>query len=147
MFVDFLWEIRMPDEKKVSEEELVNTYQKHFDKNLALKLLKKLRKSTRDKPKVIAGTSGVIVSSLGKLLSTLDNPAMPVHLKALVFGAIGYIVLPFDLIPDILPVVGYTDDLASVAGVVTAVVGYSNFSLDELDKEIDAEIALEVAGE
>jgi hypothetical protein len=138
----------MPDEeKKVSEEELVNTYQKHFDKNLALKLLKKLRKSTRDKPKVIAGTSGVIVSSLGKLLSTLDNPAMPVHLKALVFGAIGYIVLPFDLIPDILPVVGYTDDLASVAGVVTAVVGYSNFSLDELDKEIDAEIALKVGGE
>ena len=49
----------MPDEKKVSEEELVNTYQKHFDKNLALKLLKKLRKSTRDKPKVMAGTSGV----------------------------------------------------------------------------------------
>lgn len=137
----------MPDEKKVSEEELVNTYQKHFDKNLALKLLKKLRKSTRDKPKVIAGTSGVIVSSLGKLLSTLDNPAMPVHLKALVFGAIGYIVLPFDLIPDILPVVGYTDDLASVAGVVAAVVGYSNFSLDELDKEIDAEIALKVTGE
>ena len=138
----------MPDEeKKVSEEELVNTYQKHFDKNLALKLLKKLRKSTRDKPKVIAGTSGGIVSSLGKLLSTLDNPAMPVHLKALVFGAIGYIVLPFDLIPDILPVVGYTDDLASVAGVVTAVVGYSNFSLDELDKEIDAEIALKVGGE
>ncbi|WP_277056358.1 YkvA family protein [Treponema socranskii] len=137
----------MPDEeKKVSEEELVNTYQKHFDKNLALKLLKKLRKSTRDKPKVIAGTSGVIVSSLGKLLSTLDNPAMPVHLKALVFGAIGYIILPFDLIPDILPVVGYTDDLASVAGVVTAVVGYSNFSLDELDKEIDAEIALKVGG-
>lgn len=137
----------MPDEKKVSEEELVNTYQKHFDKNLALKLLKKLRKSTRDKPKVMAGTSGVIVSSLGKLLSTLDNPAMPVHLKALVFGAIGYIVLPFDLIPDILPVVGYTDDLASVAGVVAAVVGYSNFSLDELDKEIDAEIALKVTGE
>ena len=137
----------MPDEKKVSEEELVNTYQKHFDKNLALKLLKKLRKSTRDKPKVMAGTSGVIVSSLGKLLSTLDNPAMPVHLKALVFGAIGYIFLPFDLIPDILPVVGYTDDLASVAGVVAAVVGYSNFSLDELDKEIDAEIALKVTGE
>ena len=72
---------------------------------------------------------------------------MPVHLKALVFGAIGYIVLPFDLIPDILPVVGYTDDLASVAGVVAAVVGYSNFSLDELDKEIDAEIALKVTGE
>ena len=138
----------MPEEeKRVSEEELVDTYQKHFDKNLALKLLKKLRKSTRDKPKVIAGTAGAIVSSLGKLLSTLDNPAMPVHLKALVFGAIGYIVLPLDLIPDLLPGVGYADDLASVAGVVTAVVGYSDFSLDELDKEIDAETALKVIGE
>lgn len=28
------------EEKRVSEEELVNTYQKHFDKNLALRLLK-----------------------------------------------------------------------------------------------------------
>lgn len=133
------------EEKSVSEEELVNTYQKHYDKNVALKLLKKLRKSTRDKPKVIAGTAGAIVTSLGKLLSTLENPAMPVHLKALVFGAIGYIVLPLDLIPDLLTGVGYADDLASVAGVVTAVVGYSDFSLDDLDKEIDAQ--LKVTGE
>lgn len=135
------------EEKRVGEEELVNTYQKHYDKNIALKLLKKLRKSTRDKPKVIAGTAGAIVSSLGKLLSTVDNPAMPIHLKALVFGAIGYILLPLDLIPDIMPAVGYGDDLASVAGVVTAVAAYSDFSLDELDKEIDAEKALKVIGE
>ena len=46
-----------------------------------------------------------------------------------------------------MPVVGYGDDLASVAGVVTAVAAYSDFSLDELDKEIDAEKALKVIGE
>ena len=135
------------EEKRVSEEELVTTYQKHFDKNLALKLLKKLRKSTRNKSKIIAGTAGAIVSSLGKLLSTLDNPDMPVHLKALVIGAIGYIILPLDLIPDMLPAVGYGDDLASVAGVVAAVAAYSDFSLDELDKEIDADSALMITGE
>lgn len=40
---------------QVSEEELVEKYQQHFDKNMALKLLVKLRKATRNKPKVVAG--------------------------------------------------------------------------------------------
>jgi uncharacterized membrane protein YkvA (DUF1232 family) len=76
---------------------------------------------------------------LGKLLSALDNPATPAPLKALIVGAIGYIILPVDLIPDMLPVVGYTDDLASAAGVVLAVAAYSDFDLKKLDAEIDAE--------
>lgn len=127
----------MNNKKKVSEEELVAKYQKHFDKNVAMKLLVKLRKATRNKPKVIAGATGTIVLSLGKLLSALDNPATPTHLKALIVGAIGYIVLPVDLIPDITPGIGYADDLASVAGVVAAVSVYSNFTLEELDAYID----------
>lgn len=127
----------MANEKKVSEEELVEKYQKHFDKNLAMKLLVKLRKATRNKPKVIAGTVGGIVTSLGKLLSALDNPATPTHMKALIIGAIGYIVFPLDLIPDITPGIGYADDLASVAGVVAAVGIYSDFTLEKLDAYID----------
>lgn len=125
-------------EKKVSDEELVEKYQKHFDKNVALKLLVKLRKATRNKPKVIAGATGAIVVTLGSLISALDNPETPTHMKALIIGAIGYIVLPLDLIPDFTPVVGYTDDLASAAGVVASVAVYTNFSLEELDKYIDS---------
>lgn len=124
--------------QKVSEEELVN-YANHYDKNAAYSLLKKLRKATRNKPKAISGAAGAIVSTLGKLLSALDNPATPAHMKALIVGAIGYIILPIDLIPDMVPVVGYGDDLASAAGIVTAVAAYSNFSLEDLDKVIDAE--------
>ncbi len=127
----------MGSEKKVSEEELVEKYQQHFDKNMAMKLLVKLRKATRNKPKVIAGTVGGIVSSLGKLLSALDNPATPTHMKALIIGAIGYILLPLDLIPDITPGIGYADDLASMAGVVAAIGIYSDFSLEKLDAYID----------
>lgn len=128
----------MNEEKKVSEEELGN-YAKHYDRNIAYRLLKKLRKATRDMPAVIAGPTGAIVSTLGKLLSALDNPETPAPLKALIVGAIGYIVLPIDLIPDMVPIVGYADDLASAAGVVVAVAAYSNFSLDALDAEIDGE--------
>jgi uncharacterized membrane protein YkvA (DUF1232 family) len=128
----------MSEEKRVREEDLGN-YAKHYDHNVAYRLLKKLRKATRDKSAIIAGPTGAIVSTLGKLLSALDNPATPAPLKALVIGAIGYIILPIDLIPDMLPVVGYTDDLASAAGVVLAVAAYSNFRLQDLDAEIDAE--------
>ena len=80
----------------------------------------------------------MIVSALGKLLSALDNPETPTQMKALIFGAIGYIILPVDLIPDAIPVVGFADDLASVAGVVVAIEVYSTFSLEELDKYIDS---------
>ena len=126
------------EEKKASEQELIETYHKHFDKNVALKLLVKLRKSTRNKPKLIAGTTGAIVTALGSLISALENPTTPNHLKALIIGAIGYIIFPLDLIPDITPLVGYTDDLASVAGIVAGVAAYTNFSLEELDKYIDS---------
>jgi uncharacterized membrane protein YkvA (DUF1232 family) len=130
---------RMTNEQKVSEEDLVNEYQKHFDKNVAYRLLKKLRKATRKKPAIIAGPSGAIVTALGKLLSALDNPATPKPMKALVIGAIGYIILPIDLIPDITPLIGYGDDLASTAGVVFAIAAYSDFSLEALDAEINGE--------
>ena len=120
------------EEKKASEQELIETYHKHFDKNVALKLLVKLRKSTRNKPKLIAGTTGAIVTALGSLISALENPTTPNHMKALIIGAIGYIIFPLDLIPDITPLVGYTDDLASVASIVAGVAAYTNFSLEEL---------------
>jgi uncharacterized membrane protein YkvA (DUF1232 family) len=128
----------MSEKESVSEEELGN-YVKHYDRNIAYRLLKKLRKATRNKPPIIAGPTGAIVTTLGKLLSALDNPATPAPLKALIVGAIGYIILPIDLIPDVIPVVGYTDDLASAAGVLLAVAAYSNFNLEELDAVIDVE--------
>ncbi|MBR4825694.1 MAG: DUF1232 domain-containing protein [Spirochaetaceae bacterium] len=130
-------EIETAVDKKVSEQELVEKYQKHFDKDIAMRLLVKLRKSTRNKPKLIAGATGAIVSTLGSLISALENPATPTHMRALIIGAIGYIVLPLDLIPDIVPAVGYTDDIASAAGVVAAVAVYSDFSLEKLDAYID----------
>ena len=39
----------------------------------------------------------------------------PIHVKAVLVGAIAYFVLPTDFIPDVLPVIGYTDDAAVLA--------------------------------
>jgi len=46
--------------------------------------LKKLRKATRNKPKIVARPTSALVNTLGKLLFVLDNPNTPPHLKALV---------------------------------------------------------------
>jgi uncharacterized membrane protein YkvA (DUF1232 family) len=45
----------------------------------------------------------------------------PVHVKAALIGAIAYFVLPADVIPDVLPIVGYTDDAAMLAAAIRLV--------------------------
>jgi len=47
-----------------------------------------------------------------------------VHVKAALIGAIAYFVLPADVIPDVLPVIGYTDDAAMLAGAIKLVASH-----------------------
>ena len=42
----------------------------------------------------------------------------------MIIGALGYFVLPIDLIPDLMPMVGYTDDIAGLLLVVKQVWMY-----------------------
>jgi uncharacterized membrane protein YkvA (DUF1232 family) len=39
----------------------------------------------------------------------------PLQVKAVLVGAIAYFVLPFDAVPDVLPLIGFTDDAAVLA--------------------------------
>jgi uncharacterized membrane protein YkvA (DUF1232 family) len=39
----------------------------------------------------------------------------PRHVQATLLGAIAYFILPFDFVPDMLPVLGFTDDAAVLA--------------------------------
>jgi uncharacterized membrane protein YkvA (DUF1232 family) len=39
----------------------------------------------------------------------------PRHVQAALLGAVAYFVLPFDFVPDMLPVLGFTDDAAILA--------------------------------
>lgn len=125
--------------KKVSEQELIDKYQKYYDKNKALKMLKQLRRKTRTMPGIVRGPTQLVIELLGHLTSALDNEKLPKPLKALVIGAIGYIILPLDLIPDAFIGIGFIDDILSTVGVVTATKIYSTFNLKELDALLDSE--------
>jgi uncharacterized membrane protein YkvA (DUF1232 family) len=48
----------------------------------------------------------------------LKHPETPGMAKVLLWLAIGYALLPFDLIPDFIPVIGHLDDLVIVPGLV-----------------------------
>ena len=45
----------------------------------------------------------------------------PRHVQATLLGALAYFILPFDVIPDMLPVLGYTDDAAVLATAIKLV--------------------------
>lgn len=48
----------------------------------------------------------------------LRHPQTPWIAKALLWVAVAYLMLPFDLIPDFLPVIGHLDDLIIVPGLI-----------------------------
>jgi uncharacterized membrane protein YkvA (DUF1232 family) len=45
----------------------------------------------------------------------------PNHVRAALIGALAYFVLPFDALPDFLPLLGLTDDAAVLAGALRLV--------------------------
>jgi len=49
---------------------------------------------------------------------------MPLKEKAIVLGALGYFIFPFDVIPDFIPIVGYGDDFAVLFTVVKMITNY-----------------------
>jgi uncharacterized membrane protein YkvA (DUF1232 family) len=48
----------------------------------------------------------------------LRHPETPMLARVLLGMAVGYALLPFDLLPDFLPVIGHLDDLVIVPGLL-----------------------------
>ena len=48
----------------------------------------------------------------------------PRHVQAALLGAIAYFILPFDFVPDMLPVLGFTDDAAVLATAIRLVASH-----------------------
>ena len=50
--------------------------------------------------------------------------ATPLPVKASLVGALAYFVLPIDALPDVLPVLGFTDDAAVLAAAIKLVTSH-----------------------
>ena len=100
--------------KNITSGDLV-PYGKHYTESAFWKKLSRFAKR--------AGIKIVYYALV--LYYVLTDPSTPVRYKAVIAGALGYLILPLDLIPDGFPFAGFADDwaalLAAVAFVASAI--------------------------
>ncbi len=75
------------------------------------------------KLRVVAAQLSFLDDLLAAYYCALDRDT-PLHVKAALVGALAYFVLPFDAIPDMLPVLGFSDDAAVLAAAVRLFAGH-----------------------
>ncbi|MBO4753645.1 MAG: DUF1232 domain-containing protein [Bacteroidales bacterium] len=96
----------IPDDKQLQES------QKHYSE---VGMWQKIMK--------VAKKAGIKVVYLALILYyTATASTTPMKQKGIIYGALGYFILPFDLIPDAIPIVGYSDDLAALIACVGVVI-------------------------
>jgi uncharacterized membrane protein YkvA (DUF1232 family) len=49
------------------------------------------------------------------------DPATSLRVKLILLAALAYFVMPFDAVPDFLPIIGFTDDAAVIAAAIASV--------------------------
>lgn len=69
------------------------------------------------------------------LYYTAKSPNVPKSSKMIIVGALSYLVLPIDLIPDFIPVVGLADDSAVIAAAVYKVFQHIDENIENQAKE------------
>lgn len=75
-----------------------------------------------DKVKKFAVKAGAKAIYLAlKLYYALTDDDTPAWAKSTIVGALGYFILPIDLIPDAIPVVGFSDDMAIMSAALLIV--------------------------
>lgn len=71
-----------------------------------------------------AGTETIYSGLL--LYYAYEREDTPKWAKRSILGVLGYLLMPFDAIPDLTPILGYTDDLAVVGAGLATVALYIN---------------------
>ena len=56
----------------------------------------------------------------------LVDEAIDLKSKLTIVAALGYFIFPFDILPDLLPVIGFTDDLSVLVFALSVVKGEIN---------------------
>jgi uncharacterized membrane protein YkvA (DUF1232 family) len=85
---------------------------------------------------IVAGRRGsardvarFIPECIGLVRRLLGDPRVPRRHKLLLGAVVGYLALPFDLVPDFIPVVGHVDDVVVVVLALRVVLAGSGSDL------------------
>lgn len=103
----------MEEKQDFKHEQNLQKYEKEYSES---KLMDKIAK--------FAKKAGVkIIYAVFVAYYTLQDGNVPLKQKMKIVGALGYFILPLDLLPDAIPVAGFTDDLAALLYALWSVWG------------------------
>lgn len=113
----------------MEEKENINLekeeYKKEYNEKSFFDKLKKVLK--------VVGVKGVYMLLL--LYNTLQRKDIPPKEKSIIIGALGYFILPLDALPDITPIVGYSDDIFALGMAILKVMPYIDDEMKEKSRE------------
>ena len=113
------------DEKQITEKEL-QKYEQHYSDGGFLEKLTKYGK--------IIGINALYKAV--QLWFVMQKPDVPAGTKAVIMGALGYLIAPLDFLPDLMPVLGYTDDLVAITFALIKVQGYIDEEVERKSKNL-----------
>jgi len=114
----------MRKKRNISADDLP-VYQGHYNENAFWKKMGRIAKK--------AGVKLVYYALL--LYYVLSDPATPAKYRMIIMGALGYFILPTDVIPDLLPFAGLADDWAALIAAVSFVASAITPAVKERAKE------------
>lgn len=100
-------------------------FERHYDeKDFWMKLAK-----------VAAQVGSKVLYPALQLYYLLQSKDVPKSAKTLIVGALGYLILPTDLVPDFIPALGFTDDLTALMVVLRNLYKYITPEISARAKE------------
>ena len=113
------------DERQITEKEL-QKYEQHYNDSSFLDKVTKYGK--------LIGITALYKAV--QLWFVLQKPDVPAGTKAVIMGALGYLIAPLDFLPDLLPVLGYTDDIVAITFALIKVQGYIDEEVERKSKRL-----------
>ena len=113
------------DKSQITEKEL-QKYEQHFNDSSFLDKVTKYGK--------LIGITALYKAV--QLWFVLQKPDVPARTKAVIMGALGYLIAPLDFLPDLLPVLGYTDDMVAITFALIKVQGYIDEEVERKSKKL-----------
>ncbi|RPJ95207.1 DUF1232 domain-containing protein [Rummeliibacillus sp. TYF005] len=113
------------NEAEMVDEEAFQQHEKHYSEEGLWNKIKKYSKK--------AGSS--VIYAVLLLYYVMKKAEVPKKEKTLILGALGYFILPLDLIPDIAPGVGYVDDLGALIAALVRVSMYIDADIKKQAKD------------
>ena len=91
------------NEEKIYDAEVLES--SSLDENIIIKIL------------IRAGRT--IAKPALEVLEMALDPFTPTQVRVSLMAALAYLIMPFDLFPDFMPLVGYSDDLVALTAVLS----------------------------